>query len=343
MAHPVRRSVAETLIARLGGTPDLVLDPAPTAPPSALRTALAAWRAIGEGASHHLVLQDDAQPAPGFLDCAAAAAEARPDAVLCFYAHWASRNAAMTRMAARHGRAWGELVPTEYVPTVAALMPAEVVAGFLAFAGERDEGPDDELLSEFLRASGAEAYVAAPNLVEHADLPSLVGNEDQGRRRSACFVGSCVPHRDASGVLRLAETAGLSQYWGGEPLCVATESWGLMPWCDMARRLGIDEPRLWSGFAAAQERLPASVRELLAAGNGRPISSLWITAYLEGALAGAAASSNPAVLRDATERMVAGGLSRLPLELSQPGLAALADFAELAIAAGSAPTPSAVA
>lgn len=346
MAHPSRRPLAEALIRLLDGVPALVLDPSPAAGPDTLRTAIRAWEAMAADATHHLVLQDDVRPAPGFLGAARRAAERMPDALLSFYANWTSLNGAVTRLAARCGRAWGQLIPSEYVPSPAVLMPRSLVAAFLAFA--RDRGrieiglADDEVMAAFSRKRSVRAYVAAPNLVEHLDLPSLTGNGYQGARRSACFVGSCQPHSRAGGALGLADLPGVALYLEGEPFSGLSEGpsgWCLSHWWWLMLRLELDEAALWRAFARARAALPPAVRRSFKALDGRPISSLWISAYLEGSLAARlkTAVADGEVLRSATERMILGGLSRrLPEAILNRHLPLLARFAETAIGAAMA-------
>jgi hypothetical protein len=47
--------------------------------------------------------------------------------------------------------------------------------------------PDDLALFEYARARRLPTYVHVPNLVEHADVPSVAGNSYAGRRLSSCF------------------------------------------------------------------------------------------------------------------------------------------------------------
>ena len=60
MTHPKRRAAAERLARSAPpGALQVVMDPDPAGKPSVLRTALCAWEAIEDGATHHLVVQDD--------------------------------------------------------------------------------------------------------------------------------------------------------------------------------------------------------------------------------------------------------------------------------------------
>ncbi|MEE1822593.1 hypothetical protein PUR61_10375 [Streptomyces sp. BE20] len=188
MTHPRRADLARELIGRCRPEElDLVLDPEPDGPPTGLRTAVAAWSSVPAGSTHHLVLQDDAVLTPGFFDHVRAAAEAAPDAALSFYTHWQSRNAAAVRLAVLSGHRWAPATG-EYTPTVVLLLPAPVAAGFGAYAREHGATwADDVVMSRYLREHGVPTYLSAPNLADHADVPSMHANGGHGPRRAACF------------------------------------------------------------------------------------------------------------------------------------------------------------
>ncbi|MEO3755784.1 hypothetical protein [Streptomyces sp. B6B3] len=188
MTHPRRSGLAQKLVERLHPEAvTLVLDPRPDGPPTGLRTAIQAWSRVPADATHHLVLQDDAVPVDDFFTQVRAAARAVPDAALAFYAHWQSRNAGAVRLAALAGRRWAPAMP-EYTPTMALLLPAEIAAGFAPFAREHGATwADDVVMSRYLRQAGVSVYVSAPNLVDHADEPSIHANGGSGPRRSACL------------------------------------------------------------------------------------------------------------------------------------------------------------
>ncbi|CAG7602235.1 Nucleoside-diphosphate-sugar epimerase [Actinacidiphila bryophytorum] len=191
MAHPRRRREAEVL-AGLDATGRLrvVLDPEPEGPPTALRTAAAAWAAVEPGATHHLVLQDDVQLADGFFEHAAEAARVAPDDAVAFYTNWNSRNGAAVRAAALTGASWAEALD-EYAPCVALMLPAQVAAGYGGFAAGDGAGwPYDVLMYRHLRASGTRLRIAVPNTVEHSGLPSIAGNAAHGLRRAAVFAAA---------------------------------------------------------------------------------------------------------------------------------------------------------
>jgi hypothetical protein len=201
MAHPSRARAAHRLRAGLGAlAPELVFDPDPSGPPSSLRTARRAWSAAAPDATHHLVLQDDVAPCPGFADQVAAAARARPDDALAFFTEWGSRTAHMVRIAALTGAAWARAVD-EYLPAPALLLPARVARGFDEYAAAKadPDTPDDVVLDAYLRELGVACYVSVPNLADHLEAPSLTGNDHMGARRCVCLPADGDPRPDCTG------------------------------------------------------------------------------------------------------------------------------------------------
>ncbi|MFF2012139.1 hypothetical protein ACFVWY_24065 [Streptomyces sp. NPDC058195] len=189
MTHPRRRAAAEKLALSVPGGPlRVVMDPDPTGTPSVLRTALAAWSSIEEGATHHMVVQDDMVLSETFLDRVREAIGELPDAALALFALWDSRNGAAVRMGAMAGARWVGAV-NEYFPCVAIVLPRRVAEGFVGYGRQRLGGwPDDILMHRYLRAHDVPRYVAVPNLAEHEDRGSISGNAFRGPRRSVCFV-----------------------------------------------------------------------------------------------------------------------------------------------------------
>ncbi|MEV6908160.1 hypothetical protein [Amycolatopsis sp. NPDC051071] len=285
MTHPRRPGLEGRLLAAApAGALRPVTDPDPAGPPTALRTAIRAWSAIAEGTTHHLVLQDDAVLADGFFDHALSAVAAAPHAGIAFYTNWNSRNGAAVRLAALAGASW-VTATQEYTPTVALALPAQIAAGFADFAkAHGSTWPDDVVMSRYLRAAGVPVLLAAPNLVEHADEPSVLRNDSHGSRRSACFA---VPPGDdwslGSGPL---DPAVIPFFKHGIAQCVVREG---------GRRVTIDAERYFGraglDFDACQKQrfeVTGSAFQPLAALDRHlgedAIEGLWTTAYLLGAL-----------------------------------------------------------
>ncbi|MGG2461041.1 hypothetical protein ACO0M4_14670 [Streptomyces sp. RGM 3693] len=199
MTHPKRRAAAERLARDAPpGALQVVMDPDPAGKPSVLRTALCAWEAIEDGATHQLVVQDDMILSDTFFERARMAIAEMPHAALALFALWDSRNGAAVRFGALTGARWVGAV-NEYFPCVAIILPREVASGFAAFGRRHlDSWPDDILMNHYLRAHGIPAYVSVPSLAEHEDHGSISGNAFRGPRRSVCFVPQDVPGREGS-------------------------------------------------------------------------------------------------------------------------------------------------
>ena len=99
MTHPRRAEAARRLAGALPElAPAVVVDPYPEGPPSTLRTSLAAWAAVPGWATHHLVLQDDAEPRPGLVGALTALVGARPEEALSLFCEWGSATATMAAL-----------------------------------------------------------------------------------------------------------------------------------------------------------------------------------------------------------------------------------------------------
>ncbi|MFD9538596.1 hypothetical protein [Streptomyces sp. NPDC060022] len=190
ITHPVRKEAARALVEQ---HPELdlqiVVDPRPDDPPWALRTAVEGWRRAGPHATHHLVLQDDVSLCAGFAGHLHEALRARPDDALSFFTDWNSRSSGLLRQAALNRRSWAPVI-SAFVPTQAMVLPSEPaleLSGFMREHAEPGE-PDDVAALRFLRSAGIRPLMSVPSLVEHLDVPSIVGNNHLGVRRAACFL-----------------------------------------------------------------------------------------------------------------------------------------------------------
>jgi hypothetical protein len=188
MHHPSRSALIPDLVQRcLPLTARVVEDPDPLGRPSALRTAKLAWAAIEGGATHHLVIQDDVLPVPGFADQLLAALGQRPEDGVTLCVNWNSpHNSYLTRRAALAGSSWGPLSPYEWIPTLGLALPAAEASAMAARLAELADdsfwGDDDEAIIDFCNQRGLRVVSTIPHLVDHTDLPSLAGNELLGSR-----------------------------------------------------------------------------------------------------------------------------------------------------------------
>jgi hypothetical protein len=188
--HPARLAQARRLRARLAPAEvELAVDPEPDGWRTAVRSARLAFAAARPDHTHHLVLQDDVLVPDGFLAAARRAAEVYPDAVVSLFVNWSAVSSTLVRWAALT-RASAVPVVETYVPTQAVLLPGELAREFAEFlTANRHKGwEDDNALLHFTRRRRRRALILVPNLVEHADTPSLAGNVWQGARRSVCLL-----------------------------------------------------------------------------------------------------------------------------------------------------------
>jgi hypothetical protein len=289
MTHPRRLAAAERLRDRHPEL-DLLLavDPQPGHRPSALRSARVAWAAVGRKASHHLVLQDDVDLCPGFLGRVESAIAVAPTGALAFFSPWGSRTASVLRLAALLGSCWAEVVDP-FVPTQALVLPAEIAAGFDAFA-EREAGDDpadDTVMRAYLTSLGVPSIVSVPNLVEHDDAaPSLTGNDVWGPRRSACCAPAALPPAEWTGEVTRPTLIPFMEWKTDLALSDVRRTAGEQEW----QRLRTD--RLLSFRGLSDEVVERALAETLdqlergrvseAAVGGRRLRALWLTAVALG-------------------------------------------------------------
>jgi hypothetical protein len=219
MTHPARMDLA---LAIRRACPELgikvVVDPAPDGPPSAVRTGIRAWGAVADWATHHLVLEDDAVLHPAFTEQLNTAVSTGPEGALCLFTEWGSRTSYALRLGACRGARWAPVIDA-YVPCLAICLPAEHARALGGLAPDMTV-PYDVLVHSYLRRVCVDAWVSIPNLADHGEVPSLVGNHAHGRRRSACFL----PKRRPDAVTAPAD---LTAEWR-----VPCFSWQRgFPWC----------------------------------------------------------------------------------------------------------------
>ncbi|GLL02153.1 hypothetical protein [Dactylosporangium matsuzakiense] len=354
-AHPRRLASAQALISSARpGFLRLVLDPSPELPMS-LRTAILAWSSIPEGSTHHLVLEDDATLAPGFVEHAEAAAAAAPHAAIALYANWHSRNGGAVRLAALAGARWAAAA-SEYTPTVALLLPAQVGAGFADYA--RAHGgtwPDDVVMSRYLASIGVPTLLTVPSLAEHGNLPSLSGNDFHGLRIAACHgvpaggAGWADPPRQSPEIVPFFAN-GMAQCQlrigqQGRFLSVGISRY--------TAHLNVDLPACEAAFDAAVRAVPDTVGRLGEAIDLRVLHEFWLAGFVLGVLGrhahcGADPETlirnwmNDSSVRKALDTLGPGGLcSSMTADELIAVQPPLAEFGALAVAAGARAEPTA--
>ncbi|MFE7559959.1 hypothetical protein [Kitasatospora sp. NPDC057500] len=333
MTHPKRRHAAERMaMAAPPGALRVVMDPDPTGTPSVLRTALAAWDSVEDGATHQLVVQDDMLLSESFFERVHLAIEAMPDAALALFALWDSRNGAAIRFGAMAGARWVGAV-NEYFPCVAIVLPRTVAEGFVRYGRARLGGwPDDILMHRYLTDLGVPRYVSVPNLAEHQDHGSISGNAFRGPRRSVCFLPGDRPGDEA---LNLTGLRVLPFFKYGVARCtVRVDGPGPERWlhmdCEQYLR-GLELPRTLLAPPAGPESDASDVR------------GTWLTALAMGHEAarlgldpdGSAPAVRPEVYAEAIATIGSGGISNTSTEERiAERREILADVARRALAAG---------
>ncbi|GAA4640515.1 hypothetical protein GCM10023196_106290 [Actinoallomurus vinaceus] len=319
MTHPARLARAQRLVREAEGHDlRLVCDPAPEKGPATLRTARAAWAAVEPGATHHLVVTDDTVFGPGFLDHVERAVRRRPHQALVFFTEWGSRTASALRIAALCGRPWTEVVDF-YLPDLALVMPAEVARGFDDYAASLPEDTlSDHVLHDHLARAGMTALVSVPNLVDHADVPSLIQHEQMGLRPSACFT----PELAAAGVPEGDPLTGLTtvpffSWWNLQAECFVRDDGTSSEWRKeqlavvLARRgLTAADDDGDGPFASAVGRL----EHLSGLLSRSLLRTLWLTAYGVGLIAAERSSEidmTSAAARTSLRSLAPGGLRRI--------------------------------
>jgi hypothetical protein len=190
MTHPLRSEQAARIAAEHPALNfSIVCDPEPDQPRGTLRTSRLAWSQVAADATHHLVVQDDTILHPNFQLELEAAVSVMPDRAIAFFTEWGSQTSYAVRLGALVGAGWVEVIDW-YVPSHTLVLPAAAAREFDDYARSnrsRPEMEDDELLFEFLRALRMPMMVSVPNWAEHAEGPSIAGNESHGLRKAAVF------------------------------------------------------------------------------------------------------------------------------------------------------------
>jgi hypothetical protein len=182
--HPARAHLIDRLVERLGGA-EVVTDPDPDGVRSPYRTYVEALRRTPPGATHRLIVQDDAEPADGFRPRMLDAVATHPDRLVALFVPGSPPHRAAVLRAQKAGQSWVTLPPT-WVPTVALCWPVEMVALFLAWAdtkypdGTKRMG-DDGPVGKWAQTIRTRAVAPIPSLVQHPDVePSLIGRRAAG-------------------------------------------------------------------------------------------------------------------------------------------------------------------
>jgi len=181
---------------------EVVDDPDPDGPPSAIRTYLECLRRT-PACTHRLILQDDVELCRDFEVRAERALLERYGVLVAYFVPGLGLPGQWTRKAHAAGKSWVELpTSTNWVPVVALCWPAALVPDFLDFAeahiatrARLRKGTywDDPVVGAYCRDRKLRVWATVPCLVEHPDVgPSLVKRKHyrgtNPARKAAVFV-----------------------------------------------------------------------------------------------------------------------------------------------------------
>lgn len=287
MTHPRRIAAAEEVAAKDSqGRVRVVVDPDPTGPPTALRTANPSWNCVGDAATHHIVFQDDVLLAEEFFAYVEKTAAAVPGEAVAFYEGWEGRNSGVVRLGALTGEHWAYAID-EHVPSLALMLPADAARGYARFAAEHGDGwPYDVVIQRYLKTLDIPVRLAVPCTVDHDDVPSLAGNSKHGWRRATLFSSEVV---DVT-TYTCASFSVVPFYQYGESKCAVRGDarWEYLDTDRYLRRIGLAE-RCDGDFADAgtvgakgEAGLPAVVRR-----------QVWLTAFATGAVVAGLTERDP--------------------------------------------------
>lgn len=358
MTHERRLLQAQRLKERHFPGADLVVDTDQPGIAGTLRTALHAWEIARLGKSHYIVIQDDVIPARSALRGILAALEYAPTAAQAFYVHWASWNGSACILGSLAAQRSVDTVPGEYFPTLAAALPTAEAQRFVEFGKtlSPEEWPDDEAFKAFCVTRGLKERIAIPNLFDHSDQGSLVGNDSHGPRRSPVF-----GEFSGDAVVESNETAegggtfptvrslpGIPFLYRGEPYGIyppwphsgaGGTSWMTDHWGRLAEELSITPGDIFRGYEGARSLLGKEITGQLQDLSVREVlSSIWIVGSLYGSVLGMLRVRpvlDSPVARLGICGLVRGGLARaIPLPWIDEHLEALCGFASAAVGQG---------
>lgn len=200
-AHPKRAALATELANSIHPC-DVVYDPEPLASPNAWRCYRRALELTPAGATHRVVIQDDAIVCRHFTQVIPRVVAARPDKMVAlFVAGMPHQSRMRVYWACDREEPFADLSWDQWVPAVAVVWPVAVIAPVLEFV-DAQRWPasftaDDEIIGRATRSLGIEVLATVPSLVEHPDdVDSLAGNWAPMSGRNPDRVAACFIHPD---------------------------------------------------------------------------------------------------------------------------------------------------
>jgi hypothetical protein len=198
--HPSRAALIPGLLAGLDGLDVQVVEDPGGDRPDTWRTHRACLEAMPEGASHLLVLQDDAALCQQFAGNLLAAVAERPEAIIALFVPGFPFLARRIEQHREKGEMFAVLPAAAFTPVVAIVYPRTHVEGLLAHTDgsrwprARQLGTaDDAVVAGYVRGLRLSVLATVPSLVDHRDdVPSVAKPSHRaGRhRRAALFAGS---------------------------------------------------------------------------------------------------------------------------------------------------------
>lgn len=162
MAHPSRVDMVRNLRTSLGDAAVSWDDGG-----GLWANARSAWGMASAGATHHLVVQDDAIPCRDLIAGTAKAIEMLPFPHECAVSLFCGQRS--IRKAEEKGRSWA-WAPTT-IAAVALVLPARLISEWMEWTDRNVDpmlqGADDYRMSMWLAATGRRCYYTVPCLVEH--------------------------------------------------------------------------------------------------------------------------------------------------------------------------------
>jgi hypothetical protein len=177
MAHPDRAEHVEELVEWLGISSDQVVWDERN---DRWDTGSRAWLARDPDATHHIVIQDDAIVTRDLIPALTKALEYIPHRVLVSPFMGTRRPAVqkierIVRHAEQVDASWIALGPLNW--GVAILTPVDHIEEMLAWGGKQKYPNYDKRIGQFYRrAYPWPTWYTWPNLVDHRDVPSLIGH-----------------------------------------------------------------------------------------------------------------------------------------------------------------------
>lgn len=202
--HPSRTGLPRRIVRELSAFEDVqvIPDPDPDGPMDSWRTYRRCLESLPPGASHLVILQDDALPVPGFSEKLVAAIDAHPTAPLLLFVPGFGFIRKAFADAQRAGAAWTHFRVGAFVAVVATAYPRGFVEGLLDWADNGRvrpghaplrrplRGADDGIIALYCRARRIRPIALVPCIVDHDESVASIGRPQRrgGPHRRAALI-----------------------------------------------------------------------------------------------------------------------------------------------------------